>query len=88
MVEAVRADLDAYDVLALLSAAAVAEKRDGPSGQPGRLASMIAEALRPSPATEATAWSRSYRVWGRAVAPAVQQTARPQEQEWSGVSAS
>jgi AcrR family transcriptional regulator len=44
----VRADLDASDVMALLSASVVAEQRREPNGQPGRLAGIVADALRPS----------------------------------------
>jgi AcrR family transcriptional regulator len=46
---AVRSDLDIRDVLALLSASAVAEQHGEPHGQPGRLAGVVADALRPSP---------------------------------------
>jgi len=48
---AVRADLDANDVMALLSASVLADQRRGPGGQPGRLAGIVADALRPSGAT-------------------------------------
>jgi AcrR family transcriptional regulator len=45
---AVRADLDADDVMALLSASVLAGQRRGPGGQPGRLAGIVADALRPA----------------------------------------
>jgi len=45
---AVRADLNANDVMALLSASVLADQRRGPGGQPGRLAGIVADALRPS----------------------------------------
>lgn len=51
---AVRADLDANDVTALLSAAVTADQRREPRGQPGRLARIMADALRPSTPSEAT----------------------------------
>ena len=51
---AVRADLDAKDVMALLSAAVTADQRREPRGQPGRLAGIVVDALRPSTANEAT----------------------------------
>ena len=44
----VRADLNANDVMALLSASVLADQRRGPGGQPGRLAGIVADALRPS----------------------------------------
>jgi AcrR family transcriptional regulator len=56
---AVRADLDANDAIALLSASVAADQRREPRGQPGRLAGIVADALRPSAqpstATQATA---------------------------------
>lgn len=45
---AVRADLDANDVIALLSVSVTADQRREPAGQPGRLAGIVADALRPS----------------------------------------
>jgi AcrR family transcriptional regulator len=45
---AVRGDLDTSDVIALLSASALADQRREPRGEPGRLASIVADALRPS----------------------------------------
>ena len=45
---AVRADLDANDAIALLSASVAADQRREPRGQPGRLAGIVADALRPS----------------------------------------
>jgi AcrR family transcriptional regulator len=51
---AVRADLDANDVMALLSASVTADQRREPGGQTGRLAGIVADALRPSTPSEAT----------------------------------
>lgn len=51
---AVRTDLNASDVMALLSAATDAEQRREPGGQSGRLASIVADALRPSTITKVT----------------------------------
>jgi AcrR family transcriptional regulator len=50
----VRADLDANDAMALLSAAVTADQRRKPRGQPGRLARIVADALRPLTPTGAT----------------------------------
>lgn len=47
-VGAVRADLDLHDVIALLSASVAAEQFREPQGRPGRLARIVADALRPS----------------------------------------
>jgi AcrR family transcriptional regulator len=48
-VGAVRPDVDVADAIALLSASVLAEQRQGQRDQPGRLAGIVAGALRPSP---------------------------------------
>lgn len=48
-VGAIRADVDAEDGVALLSAAVLADQRRADSAQPGRLARIIANAMRPEP---------------------------------------
>jgi hypothetical protein len=51
---AVRSDLDANDVIALLSASVTADQRRDPGGQAGRLAGIMVDALRSSRPTQAT----------------------------------
>lgn len=45
--DAVRSDVDVHDVRALMTGAMYMERRRGPGGSPGRMTSLVCDALRP-----------------------------------------